>query len=171
MLWTKIKKLLLSRFHPELWRGAHPRDWVWSEDFEQATILSTFIISINLISIMVNMLIITTIISINIIVNMLMLQEGEQWTSVQSQLSLSISGSLDQSSLFQKILPHVIVCLSLLPPFPHLLQIKDHGHHHNRHFPAPDSLPLLHLRNARLPELGTGRACFRQVWHSLRTDG
>ena len=68
------------------------------------------ITAIMCINIIVNMLIITTIICIKIIVNMLLLQEGEQWTSVQSQLSLSISGCLDQSSLFHKILQHVIVC-------------------------------------------------------------
>ena len=105
MLWTKIKKLLLSRFHPELWRGAHSRDWVWSEDIEQATILSSLITIINLISIMVNMLIITTIICIKIIVNMLLLQEGEQWTSVQSQLSLSISGCQISHHCFRKSSP------------------------------------------------------------------
>ena len=38
-------------------------------------------------------------------------------------------------------------------------------------FPAADSMSLLHLRNARLAELGEGCPCFWQVWHSLRKDG
>ena len=38
-------------------------------------------------------------------------------------------------------------------------------------FPAADSMSLLHLRNARLAELGKGCPCFWQVWHSLRKDG
>ena len=32
-------------------------------------------------------------------------------------------------------------------------------------------MSLLHLRNARLAELGEGGPCFWQVWHSLRKDG
>ena len=32
-------------------------------------------------------------------------------------------------------------------------------------------MSLLHLRNARLAELGEGCPCFWQVWHSLRKDG